>query len=114
MLGLCCLALLIPLLAIGQGLDGVIVDASGRGIGGALVIASGVSLDRSDTTKPDGSFHLKASGAFLSVRHAAYVPIVVRAAGLSAPVRIQLAFASEAMLALPRCKSLPAGGRGSI
>ena len=109
-----CLALLMPLLAIGQGLDGVVVDPSGRGIGGALVIASGVGTERSDTTKPDGSFHLKAAGAFVSVRHMAYVPVVVRAAELSAPVRIQLAIAGEPMLELPRCKSLPAGGRGWI
>ncbi|HEV8147308.1 MAG TPA: carboxypeptidase-like regulatory domain-containing protein [Bryobacteraceae bacterium] len=114
MLLLRCFALLMPVLAIGQGLDGVVVDASGRGIGGALVIASGVGTERSDITKPDGSFHLKAAGAFMSVRHMAFVPVVVRAAELSAPVRIQLAFAGEPMLELPRCKSLPAGGRGWI
>jgi hypothetical protein len=100
MLRLHCLVLFTPLLAIGQGLDGVVVDPSGRGIGGALVIASGVGLDRSDTTKPDGSFHLKSAGGFVSVRHMAYVPVVVRAAELSAPARIQLAIAGEPV-ALP-------------
>src|SRR5258706_10933481 len=111
----CVLGLVATLAAIAQsGLDGVVVDGAGRGIGDALVITSGAGLERSDTTKPDGTFHLKSAGAFVSVRHPAFAPRIVRIAELPAAHRIQLAFAQAAMLELPTCKALPGHGRGWI
>src|SRR5258708_1818568 len=105
MWGLWFLVLLTPMLGIAQsGLDGVVVDGRGRGIEGAVVIASGAGPDRADTTKADGVFHLTSAGAFVSVRHAAFEPRIVRIAELPASHRIQLAFATEPPLELITCK----------
>jgi hypothetical protein len=115
MCGWWAVGLLTPMLGIAQsGLDGVVVDGLGRGIAGALVITSGTGPDRLDTTKADGSFHLKSAGAFLSVAHAAFQPRMLRMVELAASHRVQLAYATEPPLELITCKRLPGNGRGWI
>src|SRR5918999_1730227 len=75
-------------------LCGVIVDENGSGIEGAQVVASGAGFNGWATTKPDGTFCLKSAGAFISVRHAAFSPLLERISSLTAPIRLRLAAAN--------------------
>jgi hypothetical protein len=77
-------------IAAAEPVEGHLVDANGRGVPGALVIASGVGMAGWASSDAIGWFRTKDAGAFLSVRHAAYQPVILKLADLAQPVRIEL------------------------
>ena len=97
---------------VGVGeLNGRVIDQAGAGIADATIVASGVGFNGWASTGPDGSFHVKAAGEFISIRHAGLKARLLRRAELAEPILIALEPAGESMRTLPACSSLPAGGK---
>src|SRR5262252_5277542 len=95
-------------------LCGTVVDESGSGVNDAQVVASGAGFLGWAATKVDGSFCVQHAGAFISVRHAGFDPILKPTSNMGNQIRIQLARATSAVKILPSCQSLPAERRGWI
>jgi hypothetical protein len=96
-------------------LEGHVVDERGSGIEGASIIASGVGFDGWATSKADGSFHVSAAGAFVSVRRVGFKPRLIATSDLTTkPVRIQLTRGDHTIGKVPSCASLPSGGRAWV
>jgi hypothetical protein len=99
---------------IRRGLDGHVVDEGGGGIEAALIVASGAGFNGWAISNADGSFHLSAVGAFVSVRQIGFKPLIVSTTDLTEPVRIHLTEADATTWKVPSCASLPGGGRGWV
>jgi len=91
-------------------IDGHVIDESGAGIADALIVASGAGFNGWASTDKNGSFHLKAAGHFISVRHARWKAVLLRTADLAQPVRITLVRAGESAQKMPACNV--SGGAG--
>lgn len=89
-------------------------DKDSVGVAGALVVASGVGFLGWAETDSNGSFCLKRAGAFISVRHRGFDPVLVRSSDVRNEGQIRLAKADSAVKSVPRCQSLPTKGRGWI
>lgn len=98
---------------IDRPLSGLVVDEGGMGVGNALVVASGAGFNGWATTDETGSFHVRAAGAFVSVRHVGFKPQLLSVAALVEPVRIRLEKAESAK-EMPVCSSMPGNGRAWI
>jgi len=92
-------------------LDGRVIDQTGAGIADATIVASGAGFNGWASTGLDGSFHLKAAGSFISVRHAGLKARLLRTSELTEPVLIGLEAAGESVRTMPACSSLSAGGK---
>ncbi len=92
-------------------LNGRVVDQTGAGIADATVVASGVGFNGWASTGPDGSFHLKAAGGFISIRHSGLKARLLKTSELTEPALIGLEAADESVRTMPACSSLSAGGR---
>jgi hypothetical protein len=101
--------------SIRSEVNGRVIDEDGSGISGALVVASGAGFYGWANTDADGSFHLKAAGAFISVRHQLFKAQLIRLSELPEPVRISLMKSDdETTWKLPACNSLPNRGMAWI
>ena len=69
-------------------LNGRVIDEAGAGIADATVVASGAGFNGWASTGPDGLFHLKAAGGFISVRHSGLKARLLRTSELVEPVLI--------------------------
>jgi len=88
-------------------MKGSIVDRNGAAIVDVVVIASGVGFRGWTTSGSDGAFKLPAVGAFVSFRHAGYLPVLVRSSEAMNPVRLQMSPADDSVLKLRLCNFPP-------
>lgn len=106
LVAVCLLAL--PVFAAAQPavreLRGRVIDEAGRGLAGATVVASGTGFNGWAGTGSDGSFHVKAAGLFVSVRHAGRKALLLKTSELTEPVLIKMEPAGE-LKQLPVCGS---------
>jgi hypothetical protein len=93
---------------IPREIHGRIIDRTGAGVANATLVASGAGFNGWVSSGPDGSFHLKAAGLFISVRHPGMKARLIRTSELSEPVQIQLEEAGVSARKMPRC-SVAAG-----
>jgi hypothetical protein len=98
----------------GGRLCGTVLDQNDGGLAGAIIIASGVGLQGWATSNADGTFCLRAAGAFVSVRHAGYNPVLLPISGLGPEARIRLGKADGATKVLSSCRSFTGNGRSWI
>lgn len=91
-------------MAAAEPVEGQLVDSNGRGISGALVITSGVGMSGWASSDSNGVFQTKDGGAFLSVRHSKYQPVIVGLEGMTRPLRIELKPAVSSRR-IPACRS---------
>jgi len=73
-------------------------------------VASGVGFNGWASTGADGSFHLKAVGTFITVRHTGLKARLLRTSELTEPMRIELESAGEDSRTMPACN--PPSGAG--
>jgi hypothetical protein len=92
-------------------LNGRVIDQTGAGIADATVVASGAGFNGWASTGQDGSFHLKAAGLFVSVRHAGLEARLLRTSELTQSVPITLKAAGESVRKMPACSSLSGVGK---
>ena len=95
-------------------LNGRVIDGTGAGIADATIVASGAGFNGWASTGPDGSFHLKAAGSFISVRHSGLKAQLLRTSELIEPVLIRLEAADESVRTMPACSSSSAGGSSGL
>ena len=86
-------------------MNGRVTDQTGAGIADATVVASGAGFNGWASTGPDGSFHLKAAGLFVSVRRAGMKARLLRTSELTEPVLIALDAAGDSVRQMPACSS---------
>ncbi len=92
-------------------LNGRVIDQNGAGIADVTVVASGVGFNGWASTGPDGSFHLKAAGLFISVRHAGLKARLRRTSELAEPVLIGMEAAGDSARKMPPCSFLSGAGK---
>ncbi len=95
-----------PAPAPARELSGHVTDRSGTPIEGVTVITSGMGFNGWATSKANGSFELRATGAFVSFRHQLYKPLFVRTSDLTAPVEVRLDPIDETVWKPKWCGSL--------
>jgi len=83
--------------------NGRVIDQTSVGVANATLVASGVGFNGWASTGPDGSFHLKAAGIFISVRHPGKKAQLLRTSDLIDPVQIELEEAGESARKMPTC-----------
>src|SRR5579863_6357767 len=77
--------------------DGWVVDRTGAGVADAMIVASGAGFQGWASTDPDGSFHLRAAGGFISFRHAGLTARLLRTSELIEPILIELEDADDSV-----------------
>jgi hypothetical protein len=92
-------------------LSGRVIDQTGAGIADTTIVASGAGFNGWASTGPDGSFHLKAAGSFIGVRHSGLKARLLRTSELTELVLIRLEAADESVRTMPACSSSFAGAK---
>jgi hypothetical protein len=93
-------------------LNGLVVDENGAAVAGALVVASGSGFMGWTSTSAEGSFHVRAAGAFVSVRHVGLKARLMKISELSEPVRIVMEKSAAGARKMSACNSSSGvGGR---
>ena len=89
-------------------LNGRVIDQTGAGVADAAIVASNAGFYGWASTGPDGSFHLKAAGGFISFRKAGLKARLLRTSELTEPALISLEPADASVRRMPACSSMSA------